>query len=61
MVNVTAATIGTPTEDFTFRTDTGFSSLMQTTMGGVTGVLQLVSGHLLQSRGGRTQTSAART
>ncbi|MCA9503791.1 MAG: hypothetical protein H6748_03600 [Spirochaetaceae bacterium] len=53
MVNVTAATIGTPTEDFTFRTDTGFSSLMQTTMGGVTGVLQLVSGHLLQSRGGQ--------
>jgi hypothetical protein len=52
MVQVIAATIGTPINDYTVRTETGFNSLMQTTMGGVTGTLQLVSGHLLQSRGG---------
>jgi hypothetical protein len=52
MVSVVAATIGTSIMDFTFRTETGLNSLMTTTMGGVTGVLQLVSGHLLQSRGG---------
>ena len=52
MVNVTAATIGTSIMDFTFRTETGFNNLVTTTMGGVTGTLQLVSGHLLQSRGG---------
>lgn len=51
-VDVTAATIGTSIMDFTFRTDTGINSLMTTAMGGVTGTLQLVSGHLLQSRGG---------
>lgn len=53
MVQVIAATIGTPVNDFTQRTETGINTLMQTTMGGVTGTLQLVSGHLLQSRGGQ--------
>jgi hypothetical protein len=52
MVQVIASTIGTPTMDYTHRTDTGFKSLMVTGMGGITGTLQLVSGHLLQSRGG---------
>jgi hypothetical protein len=47
-----ASTIGTPVMDYTHRTDMGFRSLMVTGMGGITGQLQLVSGHLLQSRGG---------
>jgi hypothetical protein len=52
MVRAIASTIGTPIMDYTHRTDTGFRSLMVTGMGGITGQLQLVSGHLLQSRGG---------
>jgi len=51
-VMAVASTIGTPIMDFTHRTDMGFRSLMETAMGGITGTLQLVSGHLLQSRGG---------
>ncbi len=47
-----ANTIGTVNNDWTTRTDMGFRSLMVTGMGGITGTLQLVSGHLLQSRGG---------
>ena len=47
-----AATIGTPVMDYTNRTDMGFENLNVTGMGGITGQLQLVSGHLLQSRGG---------
>jgi hypothetical protein len=47
-----AATIGTPIMDWTNRTDMGFNNLNLTGMGGITGQLQLVSGHLLQSRGG---------
>jgi len=46
-----ANTLGTPDMDWTTRTDMGFNNLVETTMGGVTGTLQLVSGHLLQSRG----------
>ena len=45
-------TIGTPIMDFTTRADTGFENINVTLMGGITGQLQLVSGHLLQSRGG---------
>jgi hypothetical protein len=51
-VQVIASTIGTPIMDYTHRTDTGFNNLNVTGMGGITGQLQLVSGHLLQSRGG---------
>lgn len=51
-VQVIAATIGTPVMDYTFRTDMGFNNINTTPMGGITGQLQLVSGHLLQSRGG---------
>jgi hypothetical protein len=47
-----ASTIGTPIMDYTHRTDMGFENLNVTAMGGITGQLQLVSGHLLQSRGG---------
>ncbi|MEZ4279804.1 MAG: hypothetical protein R3F21_09355 [Myxococcota bacterium] len=47
-----ASTIGTPIMDYTHRTDMGFNNLNVTGMGGITGQLQLVSGHLLQSRGG---------
>jgi len=47
-----ASTIGTPIMDYTHRTDMGSRMLNVTGMGGVTGQLQLVSGHLLQSRGG---------
>lgn len=47
-----ASTIGTPIMDYTHRTDMGFKNLVVTGMGGITGQLQLVSGHLLQSRGG---------
>lgn len=52
MVQVIASTIGTPIMDYTHRTDTGFKNINVTGMGGITGQLQLVSGHLLQSRGG---------
>lgn len=52
MVQVIASTIGTPVMDYTHRTDTGFKNLNVTGMGGITGQLQLVSAHLLQSRGG---------
>lgn len=52
VVKAQARTIGTVKMDFTNRTDRGINTLMQTTMGGITGKLQLVSGHLLQSRGG---------
>ncbi len=48
-----ANTIGTPVMDFTTRTDMGFRNLNVTGLGGITGQLQLVSGHLLQSRGGQ--------
>lgn len=51
-VMVIASTIGTPIMDYTHRTDMGFNNLNVTGMGGITGQLQLVSGHLLQSRGG---------
>lgn len=46
-----ANTLGTIDMDWTTRTDMGFNNLNTTPMGGVTGTLQLVSGHLLQSRG----------
>ena len=49
-VQVLANTIGTPTNDFSTRTDIGFNNLNTTTMGQITGQLQLVSGALLQSR-----------
>lgn len=52
MVIVSANELGVESMDFTTRTDSGINTLMQTTMGGVVGTLQLVSGHLLQSRGG---------
>jgi hypothetical protein len=62
MIQALARTIGTPIMDFTTRTDTGFirhatamgfqPGFVVTGMGGITGQLQLVSGHLLQSRGG---------
>lgn len=51
-VKVFASTIGNMDLDFSRRTDMGTNMLNVTGMGGVTGVLQLVSGHLLQSRGG---------
>ena len=49
-VQVLANTIGTPTNDFSTRTEVGFNNLNTTTMGQITGTLQLVSGALLQSR-----------
>ena len=49
-VQVLANTIGTPTNDFSTRTDIGFNNLTTTSMGQITGQLQLVSGGLLQSR-----------
>ena len=49
-VQVLANTIGTPTNNFSTRTEVGFNNLNTTTMGGITGQLQLVSGALLQSR-----------
>lgn len=55
-----ANTLGTPNMDWTTRTDMGFENLNVTGMGGVTGTLQLVSGHLLQSRG-RENTNLAGT
>lgn len=51
-VRAIASTIGTPVMDYTHRTDTGYANFNVTGMGGITGQLQLVSGHLLQSRGG---------
>jgi hypothetical protein len=51
-VQALANTLGTVVMDFTTRTDMGFKNLNVTGMGGITGQLQLVSGHLLQSRGG---------
>ena len=51
-VQALANTLGTVIMDFTTRTDMGFKNLVVTGMGGITGQLQLVSGHLLQSRGG---------
>jgi hypothetical protein len=51
-VQALANTLGTPIMDWTTRTDMGFKNLNVTGMGGITGQLQLVSGHLLQSRGG---------
>jgi hypothetical protein len=50
-VQVLANTIGTPTNDFSTRTEVGFNNLNTTTMGQITGQLQLVSGALLQSAG----------
>lgn len=47
-----AATIGTQIKDYTDRTDMGSRNLNVTAMGGITGQLQLASGHLLQSHGG---------
>jgi hypothetical protein len=61
MVEAIAATIGTEIRNFQFRTETGINTLMTTSMGGVTGVLQLVSGHLLQSRGGVNTNQAGST
>ncbi|MFK7896554.1 MAG: hypothetical protein AB8G23_12000 [Myxococcota bacterium] len=49
-VQVLANTIGTPTNDFSTRTEVGFNNLNTTSMGQITGQLQLVSGALLQSR-----------
>jgi hypothetical protein len=54
MVQVIASTIGTSVMDYTHRTDTGFKNLNVTGMGGITGQLQLVSAHLLQSSGAGT-------
>jgi PEP-CTERM motif len=51
-VQALANTLGTEIMDWTTRTDMGFENLNVTGMGGITGQLQLVSGHLLQSRGG---------
>ena len=61
-VQALANTLGTVIMDFTTRTDMGFirhatgmgfqPGFVVTGMGGITGQLQLVSGHLLQSRGG---------
>lgn len=51
-VQALANTLGTVIMDWTTRTDMGFKNLNVTGMGGITGQLQLVSGHLLQSRGG---------
>ena len=52
VVKARANTLGTPDKDFTTRTDMGTNMLVVTGMNGITGTLQLVSGHLLQSRGG---------
>ena len=52
IVKARANTLGTVNMDWTTRTDMGFRSLMVTANNGITGTLQLVSGHLLQSRGG---------
>jgi hypothetical protein len=61
-VQVLANTIGTPTNDFSTRTEVGFNNLNTTTMGQITGQLQLVSGALLQSRTlGGEQTNLAHT
>ena len=49
-VQVLANTIGTPTKDFSTRTDVGYNNINTTTGGAITGELQLVSGALLQSR-----------
>ena len=49
-VQVLANTIGTPTNDFSSRTEVGFDLRNTTSMGQITGQLQLVSGGLLQSR-----------
>lgn len=49
-LQVLANTIGTPTNDFSTRTEVGFNNLNTTSMGQITGQLQLVSGALLQSR-----------
>ena len=61
-VQVLANTIGTPTNDFSTRTEVGFNNLNTTTGGAITGQLQLVSGALLQSRTlGGTQSNLAHT
>jgi hypothetical protein len=49
-VQILANTIGTSIANFSTRTEVGYNTLMTTTMGGITGQLQLVSGGLLQSR-----------
>lgn len=58
MVTASANTIGTSTMAFTTRIDTGFNNLNATSMGGVTGQLQLVSAHLLNTRGATVENLA---
>ncbi|MEZ4278690.1 MAG: hypothetical protein R3F21_03600 [Myxococcota bacterium] len=53
-----SAPTGSIHTDFEYRSEMGFNDLHATSMGGVTGQLQLVSAHLVQSRGPINQSHA---